>query len=77
MAQTLKRETTMKKIYFVGRYKQSEKAFDIQGIFTTRNRAIAACRTWEYFVIPLPINTAFQHETIVAENTFYPIARNK
>lgn len=40
-------------LWFVGKFIELESRFEIQGVFSTRDKAVAACREREYFVTPL------------------------
>ena len=45
--------------------------WDCQGIFDSHEKAVAACRTQNYFIMPLELNKQLPHETIVI-TTEYP-----
>jgi hypothetical protein len=45
---------------------------EIQGIFTTRARAVAACQTPEYFLMRQILNQKAPHETVEEDDPRYP-----
>jgi len=60
-------------VWFVGQYR-SKKIFEIQGIFSTKTKAIDACRKRTYFILPLWLNEQLPDKTTIPKNVTYPNA---
>ena len=48
--------------------------WEFQGVFSSRDAAIAACRDHMYFVFPAKIGESFPHESVQLEGCFYPLS---
>jgi hypothetical protein len=48
-------------------------SFDICGVFSDEEQAVAACKDWRYGVIPLELNKAYPEETVEVPGAYYPI----
>lgn len=59
-------------IYFVGKYIEADERFEIQGIFTTKAKAINSCRDRTYFVLPIILDKLYPDRTIISKKAFYP-----
>lgn len=60
------------KLYFVGQYKEQKNTYEIQGIFSTENKALVACKDRTYFIVPLILDKASPHETVKWDG-YYPL----
>jgi hypothetical protein len=58
-------------VWFVGQNK-GDGRMEIQGVFTTRKRAVAACRTPDYFIMRQILNQSVPHETVEVDDPRYP-----
>ena len=65
-------------VWVVGQwYREAEdgrQVWEMAGVFSTEEKAVAACRTANYFVGPLPVDTEFPHETVEWPDCYYPLA---
>jgi len=59
-------------IYFVGKYIESDGRFEIQVIFSTKNKVINSCKNRTYFVLPNTLNKLYPKKTVIAKEAFYP-----
>ena len=59
-------------LWFVGQYKEKKDTFEIQGIFSTEERALKACKDRNYFIHPLMLDEELPHETTKWKG-YYPI----
>ena len=50
-----------------------EVAWLFQGIFDSKEKAIAACRTDKYFIAPVTLNESLGHEPIAFPDGEYPL----
>ncbi|MBH1636339.1 hypothetical protein I5U65_14625 [Stenotrophomonas maltophilia] len=65
-------------IWIVGQFKAETEhgsVWDFQGAFATREEAIAACRTSQYFIAPCEVGKEIQDETLDFPAVEYPIAQ--
>lgn len=46
--------------------------WDFQGIFDSREKALAACRTRLYFISPVELNINYPHKTVAFTAEEYP-----
>lgn len=63
-------------LWMVGQFiKETEHGniWDFQGVFTSEEQAVKACRTPAYFVVPIALNQELPHETVVALGGYYPL----
>lgn len=69
----------MSKLFVVGQVTNEElKTWDFQGVFSTEEKAVAACRDWTYFVGPADLDAEVPHETAPEwPGAFFPIARTE
>lgn len=49
-------------VWVVGQYRADTGNWDIQGVFSSEAKAVAACRTDAYFVGPLTLDAELPHE---------------
>jgi len=61
-------------VYFVGKYVEDKERFEIQGIFSTKDKAVKSCRSRTYFVLPIKLNKLYPDKTIKAKEAIYPIS---
>jgi len=64
-----------KKLWVCGKYKGENKIgvmWDLQGIFSTKELAIKACRNDLYFIGPVILDEALPDETVDWPGSFYP-----
>jgi hypothetical protein len=50
------------------------KCWEFQGIFSTREKAIAACRHEWYFIAPVELDAELPDETIEMPGAYYPLS---
>ena len=62
-------------LWIVGQVKSH--GWEFQGVFLSKERAIAACRTDQYFIGPATINESLPHERRVWEGAYYPLAQQE
>ncbi|MEW6770107.1 MAG: hypothetical protein AB1330_01760 [Bacillota bacterium] len=70
----------LKKIWLVGQYKSGKfpnVVWELQGVFTLKKRALAACVNENCFIVPLELNKAFPEKTVESEDAYYPGFENK
>ena len=61
-------------LWVVGKVTDHEsKAWEMQGVFSDRNKATGACKDQHYFVGPLFLDKPLPHETCEWVGAFYPI----
>jgi hypothetical protein len=63
-------------LWIVGQYRaetQSGIVCDIQGVFDSKERAIAACRNERYFIAPIALNKELPDETVEMPGCYYPL----
>lgn len=60
-------------VYSVGKYIEEKERFEIQGIFSSRDKAIISCRDRTYFVLPIKLNKLYPDKTIKTKSAFNPI----
>ena len=56
-------------------FKWSETATEFQGVFDSKEKAVAACRDWQYCVCPAMLNESLPDERASWPGAFYPKAR--
>ncbi len=59
------------RLWLVGRHVRGNH-WDVQGIFRSRERAVAACRSARYFLFPLDLDVELPEETTVPFKLEYP-----
>ena len=65
-------------LWIVGQYVSGERGsvvWQLSGVFDSKEKAVSACRTWEYFVGSVTLNQQFPHETVPWEGCYYPILK--
>lgn len=63
-------------LWAVFQYKEElEQPVEFQGIFDTEDKAIAACLTWRFCIMPVTLNKSLPEETIINKKVYYPIIR--
>jgi len=69
----------MKKLWLVGQYRSGgsrgvvDVIWDFQGVFSTRDKAILACRNKNYFIAPITIDKEAPDETEPLPGCEYPL----
>jgi hypothetical protein len=67
----------MNELWLVGQYRSGDIAgkviWDFNGIFSDRDKAIAACRDPNYFIAPVILNEELPHETIIFPRLEWPL----
>jgi len=61
-------------VYVVGQYKHGEipdVVWELQGVFSTKENANAACRTEDYFVVELTLDESLPHETMALPTRYF------
>lgn len=51
------------------------KRWEFQGVFLTQQEAVDACRDWKYFIGPVRVGRAIDHESTEWDGAYYPISR--
>jgi hypothetical protein len=68
----------MTQLWIVGQTRTSDEEsaleWDFQGVFSTEERAVAACRDSSYFVAPATLDKELPNDMLVWEGTYYPKA---
>ena len=63
-------------LWLCGQYQGSLKtgatAWDFQGIFSTKDKAISACKGWGYFIAPVFLDMELPGESVIFPNLEYP-----
>ena len=59
-------------MYLVGRICTEVFEWDFQGVFSSREKAIAACRDSSYFFYPVSLDEEIPHESMEAPNIEWP-----
>jgi hypothetical protein len=52
------------------------QGWEFQGVFSSEELAIKACRDWTYFIAPMTLDEEVPHETFEMPGCYYPIARH-
>lgn len=64
-------------VWVAGQYRGDGEPWDIQGVFSTEEKAVAACRTPDYFVGPLTLDAELPHEVVPDwPGSYYPMEDN-
>lgn len=61
----------LQSLWLVGRHVRGNH-WDVQGIFATREQAIAACKNVRYFLFPLDLNISLPEESTTPFKLEYP-----
>jgi len=65
-------------LWLVGQYRSGENpniVWDFQGIFSTKEKALAACRNEWYFIAPIPLDAELPDEVIQMPGAYYPLKK--
>ena len=63
-------------IWLVGQWKGTETPWEVQGVFDSEQKAIAACVDDQYFIGPLTLNEEMPQETMREwPGAYYPKAK--
>ena len=62
------------KIWICMQYKENGFG-EFQGAYSTKEKAIAACREWEYGIGPCDLDQEIPHDTTEWEGFYYPKAK--
>jgi hypothetical protein len=62
-----------KTFWLVGQWREG-KPWEVQGIFSTKKKALVACRTDQCFLYPFVLNEEQSLETSPMEGQIYPLA---
>lgn len=63
-------------VWVVGQYRSGESGgtvWEIQGVFSTRDKALAACRNENYFIGPLELDAELPDEGFTWPGVEYPV----
>lgn len=66
------------RLWICGQYRSGEfgnAIWDFQGVFSTKGKAITACRNYNYFIFPVAVDEELPDETIIPPEYEYPIGR--
>jgi len=55
---------------------EDQVQWDFQGIFSTEEKAIAACRNWDYCYMPVKLDEELPDERYIPDGWIYPLAGN-
>ncbi len=72
MSEDRKGETMTDTVWIVGRW-PTDKPWEFQGVFLTREEAIAACRDKSYFIASAVLGREIQHATRLWPSLVYPL----
>lgn len=77
MKKKIKKDRYLKDLYLVLQVRldwKSDKGCggEIAGVFSTRKKALNACRDEMYCVLPIVLDKRYPHETVVNTDAFYP-----
>ena len=67
------------RLWYVGRFREQVNGeefrcvWEFQGVFSTEEKAVAACRDHTYFVVPIELDQELAHETVEPAGCYYPI----
>lgn len=64
-------------LWLCGQYRSGltgDVVWDFQGVFSTKEKAIEACRNRNYFIAPVKIDEELPDETMVHPGCEYPLA---
>jgi hypothetical protein len=67
-------------LWLVGQYKGESdigRVGEFQGVFSTQQKAEAACRDRNYWVMPLTLDKEYPHESEAAVGAYYPLAKKE
>lgn len=67
----------IERVFVVGKALDDPGAWELQGVFTSEERAVAACLNWRYFVGPLKIDKEISDKTMQWDGAYYPIVRTE
>jgi hypothetical protein len=56
---------------------ESGKEWELVGVFDSRSKAEAACKSWKYCIWPVQLNVEAPDETTIHPKAEYPIARTE
>lgn len=62
------------RLFLVGQVR-GNGAWEVQGVFSSEKKAVAACRTQFYFVMPLTLDAEVPDETTDMADAYYPLMR--
>lgn len=63
------------KLWYVGQSRHGETpnaVWDFQGVFSSEEKAIAACHGPQFFVVPVELDREFPLEAMEAPGGYYP-----
>lgn len=49
--------------------------WEFQGVFDSKDKAVAACRDETYFIMPATLNESLPHEPTACNEAYYPLAK--
>lgn len=61
-------------LWIVGRHLYESDAWEFQGVFTSQEFALAACRDRSYFIAPAILDEIHSHESVPWPGAYYPLA---
>ena len=67
-------------VWLCGQYKSGETPnviWDIQGIFSSKEKARSACRNEKYFIAPLELDKELTDETFILPDVEYPLCKEE
>ena len=65
-------------LWLVGQYRSGEIpniVWDFQGIFSTKGKALAACRNEWYFIAPIALDVELPDEVVQMPGAYYPLKK--
>jgi hypothetical protein len=71
-----KKGKEMKELWLCGQYRSGDVpnvVWDLQGIFSTKERAISACKNRHYFIAPIKVDEEAPDETETMPGVEYPL----
>lgn len=58
-------------------WNKGDHTWEFQGCFSTKEKAIAACKTQNYFIFPIVLDKELPSETVEAPNCEWPLHGEK
>lgn len=68
----------MKELWVCGKYleqRDNGAVWEMQGVFSSEEKAVAACLTEDFFIGPVELDKAMPEERIVWYKAYYPKAK--
>lgn len=67
----------MRTVWLCGKVVKDGDMWNVQGVFTSEELAIAACRDEYYFIGPVVVDESLPDEPVEWPGAYYPLARDE